>query len=83
MKEKLLSKRGLGIYLEDMKAVGQSDFENLIVGVATRPDLQGRGYGYQVMHALVQVLFKDHDRLYLQYDDPVAKKLYVKLGFKK
>lgn len=83
MKEKLLSKRGLGIYLEDMKAVGQSDFDNLIVGVATKPDLQARGYGYQVMHALIQELFKEQDRLYLQYDDPVAKKLYCKLGFKK
>lgn len=83
MKEKLISKRGLGIYLEDMKALGQSDFGNLIVGVATKPDLQARGYGYQVMHALVQELFKEQDRLYLQYDDPVAKKLYCKLGFKK
>ena len=83
MKEKLLSKRGMGIYIGDMKAVGQSDFDSLIVGVATRPDLQGRGYGYQVMHGLIQELFKDQDKLYLQYDDPVAKKLYSKLGFKK
>jgi hypothetical protein len=83
MKEKLLSKRGIGVYLEGMKAVAQSDFDLLIVGVATQINHQKKGCGMLVMHGLLQKMFITKEAVYLQYDDEIPKKLYYKLGFRK
>lgn len=83
MAEKLRSKRGIGVKLskDQVIAVAQSDFGNLIVGVATSPAYQNQGYGRQVMVCLLKRLFEDFEQVFLQYDDPIAGKLYDRLGF--
>lgn len=88
MVDKLKSRRGRGVAIYDdehLIAVAQTDFETsngaIIVGVATQPDHQHKGYGYAVMSALCQPLVSEGKTLYLHYDNPVAGKLYEKMGF--
>ncbi|OJV63159.1 MAG: hypothetical protein BGO41_10705 [Clostridiales bacterium 38-18] len=88
MKDKLLKGRGraLGGYLDNqLIAVAQTDYEDpkgaLIVGVATDPEHQGKGYGEQILRKLMQPLLQEDKRLTLQYDSPIAGQLYKKLGF--
>lgn len=84
MRDKLLNHRGLGYVIEKEKiiAVAQSDFYELIVGVATDPEFQHQGYATDCMHAIIQKVFETKEAVYLQYDDDNAGKLYEKLGFK-
>lgn len=82
MKEKLRDKRGLAFYIPDMKSVAQSDMSSVIVGVATDPDYQGQGLARAVMTKLIKTMFISQDSLYLHYDDPRAKALYMSLGFR-
>lgn len=90
MADKLKQGRGRGIvaYLGgQMVAVAQTDYETaesaLIVGVATKRDQQGNGYGRAVMEALCTSLVNSGKTLYLQYDSAIAGNLYDSLGFKK
>jgi predicted GNAT family acetyltransferase len=68
-----------------MVSVAQTDFENsdfaLIVGVATDPKHQGKGYGRSLMESLCKALADEGKTLYLQYDSPVAGSLYESMGF--
>lgn len=89
MIEKLKSGRGrvIGAFRDGrMVSVAQTDFERadfaLIVGVATDPEHQGKGYGRTLMEALCKVLLNEGKMLYLQYDSPVAGSLYESMGFK-
>lgn len=85
MKDKLLNKRGIGFKICDKNivSVAQSDFKCLIVGVATHPTHQYKGLAYECMSALMDKMFLEVDEVYLQYDNPLAGKLYDKLGFDK
>lgn len=84
MKEKLKQKRGIGFYIgeETIQSVAQTDFSNIIVGVATDPLFQKRGLASQCLHAVITKSFESEKRLFLQYDNPKAGKLYRRLGFK-
>lgn len=84
MTEKLKSNRGIGykIQKKGILSVAQSDFGSVIVGVATHPNYQHKGYALKCMHSLIQSMFLSHDEVYLQYDKGHASKLYEKLGFK-
>jgi hypothetical protein len=84
MKEKLISKRGIGFKLvkDSIVAVAQSDFNQLIVGVATDPEHLRNGHALNCMHGLIQEMFKTETSVYLQYDSLRAGKLYKALGFK-
>jgi len=84
MEEKLLDKRGSGFMLasDHIMSVAQSDFGQLIVGVATDPSDLRHGYAEVCMHALLHDMFKSESKVYLQYDNPIAGRLYEKLGFK-
>jgi predicted GNAT family acetyltransferase len=88
MVDKLKDKRGRGVAIyenKDLVAVAQTDFETndraIIVGVATDPDHQHKGYGYGAMSALCKPLIAEGKALYLHYDNPIAGKLYKKMGF--
>lgn len=88
MMAKLDSRKGraVGGYLEGkLISVAQSDYETdksaLIVGVATDPNYQGKGYGRVCLEKLCEPLIKDGKTLYLQYDSEIAGKLYKTLGF--
>ena len=88
MKDKLLKGRGraLGGYIGNtLISVAQTDYEDtngaLIVGVATDPEHQGKGYGEQTLRKLIEPLFQEDKKLTLQYDSPIAGQLYKKLGF--
>lgn len=88
MKEKLDSGRGraLGGYYKGMLVtVAQTDYETsnsaLIVGVATLPEFQKKGYGRTCLEILCKPLTEQEQSLYLQYDAPHAGKLYSDLGF--
>lgn len=84
MADKLNSKRGIGFFIrqKDIVSVAQSDFGNVIVGIATCPEEQGKGYAKRCMLMLMKTLFEHHQTLYLQYDNPRAGYLYTSLGFK-
>lgn len=89
MSKKLEDGRGRGVALfvnDALVSVAQSDYESndsaLIVGVATEATHHGMGYGRAVMEALCSALVADGKTLYLQYDSPIAGKLYESLGFK-
>ncbi len=89
MVEKLKSGRGRatgGFINGKMITVSQSDYESvdsaIIVGVATRLDSQGKGYGRACFQQLCnQLILIEKKTLYLQYDSPVAGALYKSLGF--
>lgn len=84
IRKKLLDGRGIGVKIQedDLFSVAQSDFSYVIVGVATAPDKQKKGYARQCMYGLMNRLFETEDALYLQYDSDIAGKLYEDLGFK-
>lgn len=88
MMAKIDSKKGraIGGYLDGkLVTVAQSDYETeksaLIVGVATDPNFQGKGYGRVCLEKLCEPLIKGGKTLYLQYDSEIAGKLYKNLGF--
>lgn len=88
MRDKLLKGRGraLGGYIGNtLISVAQTDYEDtkgaLIVGVATDPEHQGKGYGEQTLRKLIQPMLQEDKKLTLQYDSPIAGQLYKKLGF--
>jgi len=85
MKDKLMSQRGTGYMIkkDGILSVAQSDFNILIVGVATDPEYQRMGYAKECMMELMNEMFKKETSVYLQYDDLGAGKLYKSLGFKK
>ncbi|MBI9013016.1 MAG: GNAT family N-acetyltransferase [Clostridiales bacterium] len=84
MKDKLLSHRGIGylIKADNLMSVAQSDFGCLVVGVATDLNHQHQGYATLCLQALIEEMFKTHDMVYLQYDNPNAGRLYESLGFR-
>lgn len=89
MRKKLAAGRGraLGLFSDQqLIAVAQTDFENpkgaIIVGVATHPDYQQKGYGHKIMSALCEPLMLENKTMYLHYDSLIAGKLYKKMGFK-
>ncbi|HAS74313.1 MAG TPA: hypothetical protein DCS67_09235, partial [Clostridiales bacterium UBA8960] len=90
MVNKLMEGHGRGVIARlngQLVAVAQTDYETentaLIVGVATRHDHQGKGYGRAIMEALCTPLIADGKTLALQYDSAIAGALYESLGFKR
>lgn len=90
MEKKLLSGRGRGYVLRKtgrIVAVAQSEFEEeksaLIVAVATEPDDQKKGYGSLLMGKLCHVLLGEGKRVFLQFDNPEAGKMYASMGFER
>ena len=88
MEEKLLTGRGraYGLFKDGrLVTVVQTDFEQegsaLIVGVATRLDCQGMGYGTRLMCHVIGILQAEGKKIYLEYESPEAGRLYDKLGF--
>src|SRR5690554_415565 len=88
MEEKLRTGRGRAYGLWDgdrLVSVVQTDFEQetsaLIVGVATRLNQQGRGFGTVLMSHVIRILHSEGKKIYLEYENPEAGGLYRKLGF--
>ncbi len=88
MAEKLRTGRGraYGLFEEGrLISVVQTDFEQedsaLIVGVATRLNQQGMGYGTKLMSHVIGILQSEGKKPYLEYESPEAGGLYRKLGF--
>ena len=69
-------------HFEDETTTG----EIYIDSIAVNPQQQGRGLGSKLLHFIINVyVFQNHQTLGLLVDkeNPHAKKLYIKLGFKK
>ncbi|MCR3956453.1 MAG: GNAT family N-acetyltransferase [Gudongella sp.] len=88
MEEKLLTGRGRAFGLWQggrLVSVVQTDFEQegsaLVVGVATRLNQQGMGYGTRLMKYVIGILQSEGRTIYLEYESPQAGGLYRKLGF--
>ena len=88
MEEKLRTGRGraYGLFEEErLVSVVQTDFEQedsaLIVGVATRLNQQGKGFGTRLMSHVIRILQSEGKKIYLEYENPEAGGLYRKLGF--
>lgn len=91
LEEKLASKRGRGFTLKNdndkIISIVQTDFEEdkkaTLTGVGTALPFQQKGWAYKMMQQAHYELYKAGIRkLYLQYDDDKAGKLYDKLGYK-
>ncbi len=89
MEEKLISKRGRGIYYKDqgrILSLAQTELEtneaSLIVGVATRKAYQNKGYASLCLKKLMYLLRKENKNIYLQYDNLEAGRIYEGLGFR-
>ncbi len=88
MIEKFKSDRGRGVCIKvdgKIVAVAQSEFEEaksaIIVGVATDPDHQNKGLASQCLEMLCKELLAEGKKLYLQYDNADAGRIYGRLGF--
>lgn len=84
IRDKLRQKRGIGFYIgqNSMQSVAQTDFLNVVVGVATDPIYQKRGYASQCLHAVISKSLETENQMFLQYDNLYAGKIYRKLGFR-
>lgn len=89
MEEKLKSKRGRGICIEEngeILSVAQTDFEidgaTIIVGIGTREKHRHKGMATQCLQKLCKDLLGEGKDLYLQYDNLEAGKIYERQGFK-
>lgn len=90
MTQKLQSGRGRGYVLKvdgRIVSVAQSEFEEeksaLVVGVATDPKYQKRGYGSFVLGHLCNKLTHEGKGVFLQFDNPKAGQMYGAMGFEK
>jgi len=88
IESRLLTGRGraFGLFINNrMVAVAQTEFEDnskaIIVGVATDPEYQNRGYSFELMKFLCNILISEGKEIYLEYENEIAGKLYAKLGF--
>ena len=88
MTEKLNCRRGRAIGVKwnnQLVSVAQTDYESdssaLIVGVATKKDFQGKSIGRVCFQSLCETLIHEGKTLFLQYDSPIAGKLYQSTGF--
>lgn len=89
MEEKLKTKRGRGLCIEDkgkIISVSQTDFETkdgaVIVGIGTRKDYRCKGLATECLQELSRSLLDEGKNLYIQYDNLEAGKIYERLGFK-
>lgn len=66
-------------------SVVQTDFETpdiaLIVGVATDPNYQNRGFATRLLYFVLDKLVDEGKEVFLEYEGPAAGSLYKKLGF--
>lgn len=91
MMEKLKAARGRGYVIKNedgqIVSLAQSDFETdqmaVIVGVATEPAEQGKGYGTQCLIALCRELISEKKTMGLIYENEKAGLIYERLGFKR
>lgn len=88
MESRVNTKRGrmFGLYeMDKLVSVAQTEFESsdnaLIVGVATLPTYQNRGYSTQLMKYLINLLRLEGKSMSLEYESTIAAKLYKDLGF--
>jgi len=84
MKRKLIDKRGIGfkVKIDKLVSVAQSEFGYVIVGVATDPNHQRKGYATECLVPLINEVLNKHPKVYLQYDNWEAGKIYERLGFR-
>lgn len=89
MEEKLITNRGRGVCIEkDGKIISlaQTDFETpeaaVVVGVATNPDYECKGFATECLQLLCGRLNKEKKDIYLQYDNLDAGKIYERIGFR-
>lgn len=54
----------------------------MIISVATCPSARGNGYASAIVEKLCQDLLQDGKRAVLFYDNPVAGRIYEKIGFR-
>jgi len=52
----------------------------IIIGVATNPKFQNRGYGTEVLIGLFEMLLKEGKYPYLFYNNPAARSVYRNIG---
>ncbi|KAB8138088.1 GNAT family N-acetyltransferase [Gracilibacillus oryzae] len=52
----------------------------IIIGVFTNPEYRGRGFGTEVLTGLFDMLLQEGKYPYLFYSNPVARKVYKKIG---
>ena len=78
--------RTYGIFEGDLLAsIVQTSAENktsaMIVGVATRPEMRGKGYAKAAILKMCQDCLEEMDFLCLFFDNPAAGRIYHSVGF--
>jgi len=60
--------------------VAEHDRSAIVVGVVTNPSYREKGYGSEVLIGLFESLLKEGKKPYLFYNNPVAGRVYKKIG---
>lgn len=71
-----------GMLVASAQTAAENSISAMVVGVATHPDRRGRGYASAVVSQLCRDAFDKGKRfLCLFYDNPVAGRIYNRVGF--
>jgi predicted GNAT family acetyltransferase len=89
LKKAIESKTGRTYYIENnrdeiiacVSTTAETSLSAMIVGVCTRSGYRNQGLASSILSSLIQNLLKEKQTLCLFYDNPIAGKLYKKLGF--
>lgn len=71
-----------GVVVSSATVTAENSYNGMIIGVATDPEYRGRGYAQSCITKLCQNMIQDKKAVLLFYDNPVAGKLYKKIGFR-
>ncbi|MFT8321293.1 MAG: GNAT family N-acetyltransferase [Bacillus sp. (in: firmicutes)] len=89
LKKAIQTKTGRTYYIENQQqeiiacvsTTAETSLSAMIVGVCTRPDSRNHGLASSLLTLLVDTLLQEKQTVCLFYDNPIAGKLYKKLGF--
>ncbi|MGR5985682.1 GNAT family N-acetyltransferase [Bacillus cytotoxicus] len=88
LRQSLETNTGRTYYIEEngeMVSSASTSAENslsaMIVGVCTHPDYRGKGYASYILQKMIQDFKKEERTLCLFYNNPVAGRIYKRLGF--
>ncbi|WP_445487147.1 GNAT family N-acetyltransferase [Niallia sp. 03133] len=89
LKKAIESKTGRTYYIENnrneiiacVSTTAETSISAMIVGVCTRFEYRNQGFASSLLSSFVQNLLKEKQTLCLFYDNPIAGRLYKRLGF--
>lgn len=89
MKKRYISGTGRGYHVKDsagnvissVETSAENPYAAMIIGVCTHPDYRNKGYASQLLIKTCQMVLDEGKSLCLFYDNPLAGKIYKRIGF--